>query len=277
MHALLVAVLLSAPPVTFTADAGVPAPLAERVGATARAGVAFLARDLGLDAAAGGDAIAVTLGPDAGGRNRPGVTRADGVRLNARYFLAGKKGARTQAAALRKATEVTVHELTHALANRASRKNMPLWFSEGLAQHEAERYLRTVDPAGAAAFERRRLAPALRGDPIPLDDLDFGKTERRRFYGPDHALHYSAGYAAVRAIAGRFGDRALGALLIASGRGLPCNAKIAERRLRWKRAVREVLGVEPAMLDSLRDEWLAGSPLQRDESGAAFRRRRAGH
>lgn len=247
MHTLLLTVLLFLAPasqVRFTAAPGVAADLAQSVRAVATDAVAFLVADLGLESTGG--PVDVALAADL---RKPGITGKNGVSLNARYFLAKRTRARL--------VEVTAHELTHALANRASRKNMPLWFSEGLAVHQTERFLRRTDAAAADAFARRRLKAALREEPAALDDADFGKSERRRFYGEDHSVHYSGSYAAVRAIAERFGNRILGRLLAACGKGLPRRAKIAERRLRWKRAVREVLGVEPATLDALRDEWLA--------------------
>ena len=240
----------------------------------ARTAIPFLIQDMGI---AGVDArpleVVVAVDPTgirAAGKARhstvkasastAGVTRGDVLYLNAGYFLRHRtKGPRPAAEAELKAAQVTSHELTHALANRVSQRNMPRWFNEGLAVHESARYVDQVrhDAAGTADFEHRRLAPLKRDHPLPLESLAFGKLASRTFYGKRHRLCYATAFAAVRAILEAHGQPIVGALLRACGQGLPRQAKIPERRLRWNRAVRTVLGREPGALELLRDAWIA--------------------
>ena len=263
---------LAQPPVRVAVEPGVPPALGETARAVASAALPFLARDLGLpDTAEPVDVVVAVDGPGmrAAGRRRgqrvaagastAGVTRGDTLYLNAKYFLVrGKSGPRPAADVAAKVAEVTSHELTHVLVNRASRHNMPRWLNEGLAVNECARYIAQVKgaPDESRRFVARRLAPLKGEPPIPLEELEFGKEAAREFYGAEHRACYASSFAAVLAMSDAFGQARLGALVRACGQGLPHHTTVPERRLRWYRALRTTLNRDAADLTILRDDWV---------------------
>lgn len=261
------------PPVKVSVEEGVP----ESLGAAARdvAGKAmpFIIADLELGAVPEQPVeVVVARDPQAIrdaarkrgqrvtlGASTAGLTRGDTLYLNAGYFLKHrKKGPRPPAEVALKVAEVTSHELTHVVINRVSRRNVPRWLGEGLAVHESARFLERVlqDQTAARKFTNRRLSPLEKSPPLPLEDLEFGKSAARLFYGADHRVCYASSYAGVRAMVDAFGQGALGRLLRTCGEGPTRRTKIPERRIRWNRGLKLTLNRDPGDLTELRDDWV---------------------
>lgn len=273
IYLLVLSGVVRAQPVRITIERGVPRSLGEAAIQVARTAVPFVIKDLGLGAVPPQPVeVVVVADPQAMreaarkrgqkltlGASTAGVTRGDTLYLNANYFLNHKtKGPRPPGETALKVAEVTSHELTHVLVNRVSHRNLPRWFNEGLAVHESARYVEQVqqDPGAAARFAARRLAPLAKKPPLPLEDLEFGKPAARLFYGEQHRVCYASSYAAIRAIADKHGHAKLGELVRSAGTGLPRRTKVPERRIRWRRALKLTLQLDPGDVTDLRDDWV---------------------
>ncbi len=100
------------------------------------------------------------------------------------------------------------HEYTHVIVRLITNNNVPFWLNEGLAQFESEPFV---------SRHRQQIEQAVaHGTLVPLARLDGSRIVLR---GSELGLAYAEGFAAVRFIRQRFGQRKLLALLEKLGEG----------------------------------------------------------